>query len=50
MDEQYDDRPISRILHEINVLETDLIPIMKHMLGTSEKGNRMALACGEDIS
>ncbi|BGP23540.1 replication fork protection complex subunit Tof1/Swi1 [Rhodotorula toruloides] len=49
MDEKDDDRTVARIFHEIGVLKTDLIPILKTTLGTGAKGDRIALACVELI-
>lgn len=46
MDEKDDDRTVARIFHEIGVLKTDLMPILKTTLGTGAKGDRIALACG----
>ncbi|BGP30852.1 Topoisomerase 1-associated factor 1 [Rhodotorula toruloides] len=49
MDEKDDDRTVARIFHEIGVLKTDLIPILKTTLGSGAKGDRIALACVELI-
>lgn len=50
MDEKDDDRTVARIFHEIGVLKTDLIPILKTTLGSGAKGDRIALACGSFAS
>ncbi|KAK4697069.1 hypothetical protein P7C70_g8269, partial [Phenoliferia sp. Uapishka_3] len=49
MDEKDDDRTVARIFYEVGVLKNDLIPILMSTLGTSPKGNRIALACVELI-
>lgn len=46
MDEKDDDRTVARIFHEVGVLRNDLIPILLSTLGTSTKGDRIALAAG----
>lgn len=50
MDEKDDDRTVSRIFYEVGVLKNDLIPILLSTLGTSPKGDRIALACGASSS
>lgn len=47
MDERDDDRTVARIFHDVGLLKNDLIPILLTTLGTSAKGDRIALACGE---
>lgn len=47
MDEKDADRTVARIFFEVGILKNDLIPILTSTLGTSEKGDRIALACGE---
>lgn len=47
MDEKDDDRTVARIFHDVGLLKNDLIPILLTTLGTSAKGDRIALACGE---
>ncbi|KWU43381.1 timeless-domain-containing protein, partial [Rhodotorula sp. JG-1b] len=49
MDEKDDDRTVARIFHEVGVLSSDLIPILKTTLGSGAKGDRIALACVELI-
>ena len=46
MDEKDDDRTVARIFHDVGLLKNDLIPILLMTLGTSVKGDRIALACG----
>lgn len=46
MDDKDDDRTVARIFHEVGVLSNDLIPILLSTLGTSAKGDRIALAAG----
>lgn len=47
LDEKDADRTVARIFFEVGILKNDLIPILTSTLGTSEKGDRIALACGE---
>lgn len=47
MDERDSDRTVSRIFYEVGVLKNDLVPILLSTLGTSPKGDRIALACGK---
>jgi replication fork protection complex subunit Tof1/Swi1 len=46
MDEKDDDRTVARIFRDVGLLKNDLIPILLTTLGTSAKGDRIALACG----
>ncbi|KAM0788302.1 hypothetical protein ACM66B_001445 [Microbotryomycetes sp. NB124-2] len=47
MDEKDDDRTVARIFYDVGLLNNDLIPILLSTLGTSAKGDRIALACVE---
>ncbi|KAK4058290.1 Topoisomerase 1-associated factor 1 [Microbotryomycetes sp. JL221] len=44
MDDKDDDRTVARIFFDVGVLNNDLIPILLTTLGTSTKGDRIALA------
>lgn len=46
LDDNDDDRTVARIFHQVGLLKNDLIPILLSTLGTSQKGDRIALACG----
>lgn len=50
MDEKDDDRIVARIFYDVGVLKNDLIPILFHTLGTGQKGDRIALACGTPLA
>ncbi|KAM0754978.1 timeless-domain-containing protein [Meredithblackwellia eburnea MCA 4105] len=47
MDEKDEDRTVARIFFEVGLLKNELIPILLSTLGTSPKGDRIALACVE---
>ncbi|KAK4051924.1 Topoisomerase 1-associated factor 1 [Microbotryomycetes sp. JL201] len=44
MDDKDEDRTVARIFYDVGLLNNDLIPILLTTLGTSAKGDRIALA------
>jgi replication fork protection complex subunit Tof1/Swi1 len=50
MDDADDDRTVARIFYETGVLPNDIVPILQTSVGTSSKGDKIALACGQSAA